>query len=153
YGLWGALMILFIYPFGKRIRKVAPRAHTFAEVMYARHGRSSQLILAGSNVRGSDIALTSNFIADSALMAIISPLSIRAEILIVAAGVLLYSLWSGFRASVMTDFAQVMAMLVAAVIIIPAVFFVAGGPSMFAEGVASGNVTPEQESFFSSEAF
>src|SRR5699024_11802094 len=30
---------------------------------------------------------------------------------------------------------------------------VAGGPSMFAEGVASGNVTPEQESFFSSEAF
>lgn len=24
YGLWGALMILFIYPFGRRIRKVAP---------------------------------------------------------------------------------------------------------------------------------
>src|SRR5690625_2976323 len=46
-----------------------------------------------------------------------------------------------------------MAMLGAAVIIIPSVFFVAGGPSMFAEGVASGNVTPEQESFFSSEAF
>ena len=35
YGLWGALMILFIYPFGKRIRKVAPKAHTLAEVMYA----------------------------------------------------------------------------------------------------------------------
>ena len=52
YGLWGALMILFIYPFGKRIRKVAPRAHTLAEVMYARHGRSSQLMLAGSNVLG-----------------------------------------------------------------------------------------------------
>ena len=37
YGFWGALMILFIYPFGKRIRKVAPKAHTLAEVMYARH--------------------------------------------------------------------------------------------------------------------
>src|SRR5699024_985600 len=86
-------------------------------------------------------------------IAMLSPLSFGAGILIVAAGVLLYTLWSGFRASVMTDFAQVMAMLGAAVIIIPAVFFVAGGPSMFAEGVASGNVTPEQESFFSSEAF
>ena len=43
YGLWGALMILFIYPFGRRIRKVAPRPHTLAAVMYARHGRSSQL--------------------------------------------------------------------------------------------------------------
>ncbi len=153
YGLWGALMILFIYPFGKRIRAVAPRAHTLAEVMYARHGRSSQLMLAGSNVLGSVISLTSNFIAGGAIIAMLSPLSFGAGILIIAGGVLLYTLWSGFRASVLTDFAQVMAMLGAAVVIIPAVFFLAGGPSMFAEGVASGNVTPQQESFFSSEAF
>lgn len=153
YGLWGALMILFIYPFGKRIRKVAPRAHTLAEVMYARHGRSSQLMLAGSNVLGSVISLTSNFIAGGAIIAMLSPLSFGAGILIIAAGVLMYTLWSGFRASVLTDFAQVMAMLGAAVIIIPAVFFLAGGPSMFAEGVAAGHVTPQQESFFSSDAF
>ena len=153
YGLWGALMILFIYPFGKRIRKVAPRAHTLAEVMYARHGRSSQVMLAGSNVLGSVISLTSNFIAGGAIIAMLSPLSFGAGILIIAGGVLLYTLWSGFRASVLTDFAQVMAMLGAAVVIIPAVFFLAGGPSMFAEGVAAGNVTPQQESFFSSDAF
>ncbi len=153
YGLWGALMILFIYPFGKRIRAVAPRAHTLAEVMYARHGRSSQLMLAGSNVLGSVISLTSNFIAGGAIIAMLSPLNFGAGILIIAGGVLLYTLWSGFRASVLTDFAQVLAMLGAAVIIIPAVFFLAGGPSMFAEGVATGNVTPQQESFFSSDAF
>lgn len=153
YGLWGALMILFIYPFGKRIRKVAPRAHTLAEVMYARHGRSSQLMLAGSNVLGSVISLTSNFIAGGAIIAMLSPLSFGAGILIIAGGVLLYTLWSGFRASVLTDFAQVMAMLGAAVVIIPSVFFLAGGPSMFAEGVAAGNVTPQKESFFSSDAF
>ena len=153
YGLWGALMILFIYPFGKRIRTVAPRAHTLAEVMYARHGRSSQLMLAGSNVLGSVISLTSNFIAGGAIIAMLSPLSFGAGILIIAGGVLLYTLWSGFRASVLTDFAQVMAMLGAAVVIIPAVFFLAGGPSMFAEGVSAGHVTPQQESFFSSDAF
>lgn len=153
YGLWGALMILFIYPFGKRIRKVAPKAHTLAEVMYARHGRSSQLMLAGSNVLGSLISLTSNFIAGGALIAMLSPLSFGAGIVIVAAGVLLYTLWSGFRASVLTDFTQVMAMLGAAVIIIPAVFFAAGGPGMFEAGVAAGHVTPEQQNFFSSEAF
>ncbi|MGO2821989.1 MAG: sodium:solute symporter family transporter, partial [Brachybacterium tyrofermentans] len=153
YGLWGALMILFIYPFGKRIRKVAPKAHTLAEVMYARHGRSSQLMLAGSNVLGSVISLTSNFIAGGAIIAMLSPLSFGAGIVIIAAGVLLYTLWSGFRASVLTDFAQVLAMLGAAVIIIPAVFFVVGGPQMFADGVAAGHVTPQQESFFSSDAF
>src|SRR5690625_2542179 len=151
YGLWGALMILFIYPFGRRIRKVAPRAHTLAEVMYARHGRSSQLMLAGSNVLGSLISLTSNFIAGGALVAMLSPFSFQQGIVAVAGGVLLYTLWSGFRASVLTDFAQVMAMLGAVVVIIPVVFFAAGGPDIFTQGAA--HVTAQQQSFFSSDAF
>ncbi|GHD03751.1 sodium:solute symporter family protein [Zhihengliuella salsuginis] len=151
YGLWGALMILFIYPFGRRIRKVAPRAHTLAEVMYVRHGRSSQLMLAGSNVLGSLISLTSNLIAGGALVSLLSPFTFQQGTLVMAAGVLLYTLWSGFRASVMTDFAQVLAMLGAVVVIIPVVFFAAGGPDMFSQGAA--NLTPQQGDFFSSDAF
>ena len=151
YGLWGALMILLIYPFGQRIRKVAPRAHTIAEVMFARHGRSSQLMLAGSNILGSLISLTSNLIAGGALIHLLSPLSFQAGIVIIAGGILLYTLWSGFRASVLTDFPQVLAMLGAVVIIVPVIFFAAGGPSMFEIGAA--NLTPQQSNFFSSEAF
>lgn len=151
YGLWGALMILFIYPYGKRIRAIAPRAHTLAEVMYARHGRSSQLMLASSNILGSLISLTSNFIAGGALIAMLSPFSFSQGIAVIGGGVLLYTLWSGFRASVLTDFIQVCAMLGAVVIIIPAVFFAVGGPAVFVEGAA--HVTPQQASFFSSDAF
>jgi Na+/proline symporter len=151
YGLWGALMILFIYPFGRRIRKVAPNAHTLAEVMHARHGGSSQLLLAGSNIVGSVISLTSNFIAGGALVALLSPFSFGQGVIAVAAGVLLYTLWSGFRASVLTDFGQVVAMLGAVVIIIPVVFFAAGGPAIFEQG--AGNLTAEQGNFFSGEAF
>lgn len=151
YGLWGALMILFIYPFGRRIRAVAPKAHTLAEVMYARHGRSSQLMLAGSNILGSVISLTSNFIAGGALIALLSPFSFRQGIIAVAAGILLYTLWSGFRASVLTDFAQVVAMLGAVVVIIPVIFFAAGGPGLFETGAS--NLTAQQSDFFSSDAF
>lgn len=151
YGLWGALMILLIYPFGRRIRKVAPRAHTIAEVMFARHGRSSQLMLAGSNVLGSLISLTSNLIAGGALISLLSPFSFTQGIVTIGAGVLLYTLWSGFRASVLTDFAQVVAMLGAVIIIIPIVFFAAGGPSLFETG--AHNLTPQQADFFSSDAF
>ncbi len=151
YGLWGALMILFIYPYGRRIRALAPNAHTLAEVMHARHGRSSQLMLAGSNILGSLISLTSNFIAGGALISMLSPFSFSQGVAIIAAGVLLYTLWSGFRASVLTDFVQVCAMLGAVVVIIPAVFFAVGGPQVFTEGATQ--VTPEQASFFSSEAF
>ncbi|MGQ5720107.1 sodium:solute symporter family protein [Pseudochrobactrum asaccharolyticum] len=151
YGLWGALMILFIYPFGKRIRALAPNAHTLAEILRARHGPSSQMLLAGSNILGSLLSLTSNFIAGGALISMLSPLSFGAGILIIAAGVLLYTLWSGFRASVLTDFIQVCAMLGAVVIIVPAVFFAAGGTEIFIVG--AHNLTAEQSSFFSSEAF
>ncbi|AIY01469.1 putative Na(+)/solute symporter [Arthrobacter sp. PAMC 25486] len=151
YGLWGALMILFIYPFGKRIRAVAPKAHTLAEVMYARHGKSSQLMLAGSNIVGSMVSITSNFIAGGALISLLSPFSFTQGIVFIGAGILLYSLWSGFRASVLTDAVQVFAMLGAVVIIIPVVFFAAGGPDMFVTGAA--NLTPQQSNFFSSEAF
>src|SRR5699024_10587466 len=99
YGLWGALMILFIYPFGRRIRKVAPKAHTLAEVMHARHGRSSQLMLAGSNVVGSVISLMSNLIAGGVLVDLLSPFSFFQGVVVIAAGLLLYTVWSGFRAS------------------------------------------------------
>src|SRR5690625_7979609 len=99
-------MIFFIYPFGKRIRKVAPKAHTLAEVMYARHGRPSQLMLAGSNVLGSTISLTSNFIAGGALFAILTPLNFATGIVVEAAAALLYTLCSGVRDSVLTDSAQ-----------------------------------------------
>ncbi|NYF98142.1 sodium:solute symporter family protein [Janibacter cremeus] len=151
YGLWGALMILFIYPFGKRIRAVAPRAHTLAQVMAVRHGRSSQLMLAGSNVLGSVISLMSNFIAGGALIAMLSPLNFIQGVFAIAGGVLLYTIWSGFRASVLTDFAQVVAMLGAVVVLVPAFFFILGGVDLLREG--SANLTPQQSNFFSSEAF
>ena len=151
YGLWGALMILLIYPFGRRIRKVAPHAHTIAEVMFARHGRSSQLMLAGSNVLGSLISLTSNLIAGGALVAMLSPFTFTQGIVAIAIGVLAYTLWSGFRASVLTDFAQVIAMLGAVAIIVPVIFFAAGGPELFVTGAS--NLTPQQSDFFSSDAF
>lgn len=151
YGLWGALMILFIYPFGKRIRAVAPKAHTLAEVMHARHGRSSQLMLAGSNIVGSLISLMSNFIAGGVLISLLSPFNFIQGVFTVAGGVLLYTLWSGFRASILTDFVQVVAMLGAVAIIVPVLFFTAGFPAAFETGAA--NLTAEQGTFFSSEAF
>jgi len=151
YGLWGALMILFIYPFGKRIRTVAPRAHTLAEVMHARHGRSSQLMLAGSNVVGSLISLMSNFLAGGVLISMLSPLNFIQGVVIIAAGVLLYTLWSGFRASVLTDFVQVLGMLGAVAVLVPIIFYSAGFPAAFETGAA--NLTPAQGNFFSSEAF
>src|SRR3546814_2946112 len=87
-------MILFIYPFGRRFRQLAPKAHTLAEVMQARHGTSSQLIMAVSNLIGSCISLMVNFTAAGALVSVLSPLSFIQGVLIAGLGVLSYTLWS-----------------------------------------------------------
>lgn len=150
YGLWGALMILFIYPFGRRFRKLAPNAHTLGELIHARHGSSSQLILASSNILGSIISLMVNFTASGALVSVLSPLSFQAGVVIAGVGVLSYTLWSGFRASVLTDFAQLMAMMAVAILIIPAVMFALGGPQTLSDGMSL--LTPEQANLFSMDA-
>jgi Na+/proline symporter len=150
YGLWGALMILFIYPFGRRFRQLAPNAHTLAEVMHARHGRSSQLILALSNLLGSGISLMVNFTAAGALVAILSPLSFVNGVLISGAGVLAYTLWSGFRASIITDFIQVSGMIIIAAVVIPLVLFGLGGPDVLADNLS--RLTAEQANPFSMTA-
>lgn len=150
YGLWGALMILFIFPFGQRFRKLAPNAHTLGELIHARHGSSSQLILAFSNLLGSIISLMVNFTAAGALVSVLSPLSFQAGVIIAGFGVLGYTLWSGFRASVLTDFAQLIALMAIAVVIIPAVLFAMGGPVAMVEGL--GNLSPEQANLFSTDA-
>ncbi len=150
YGLWGALMILFIYPFGRRFRALAPKAHTLGEIIHARHGSSSQLILALSNLLGSIISLMVNFTAAGALVSVLSPLSFQTGVIIAGAGVLSYTLWSGFRASVLTDFAQLIALMAIAVVIIPAVLFAMGGPAEVMNGF--DNLTAEQANLFSTEA-
>jgi Na+/proline symporter len=150
YGFWGALMILFIYPFGRRFRELAPKAHTLAEIVHARHGSSSQLILAVSNLLGSGISLMVNFTAAGALVAVLTPLSFIQGVLIAGLGVLSYTLWSGFRASILTDFAQLVAMILAAVIIIPLIFLNLGGTPFLAENL--DRLSTEQANFFSTEA-
>lgn len=150
YGFWGALMILFIYPFGRRFRAVAPKAHTLAEVIHARHGSSSQLIMAISNLIGSCISLMVNFTAAGALVAVLTPLTFIQGVLIAGVGVLSYTLWSGFRASVITDFLQLIAMIIAAVVIIPIIFVNAGGTDMLMANMS--NLSAQQQNFFSTTA-
>lgn len=143
-------MILFIYPFGLRFRQLAPNAHTLGELMHARHGSSSQLMLAVSNILGSAISLMVNFTAAGALVSILSPLTFVQGVLIAGIGVLSYTFWSGFRASILTDFVQLVAMMLVAIIIIPWILLNMGGTDAIATGME--RLTAEQADFFSMTA-
>ncbi|WP_261868792.1 hypothetical protein [Psychrobacter sp. JCM 18901] len=129
-----------------RFRELAPDGHTLGELIHARHGSSSQLILAISNIMGSLISLMVNFTAAGALVSVLSPLSFQTGVMIAGIGVLSYTLTSGFRASVFTDFAQLVALMAIGIVIIPAVLFGMGGPEVMVSGLS--NLTLEQQNFF-----
>lgn len=150
YGLWGALMLLFIYPFGQRFRELAPNAHTLAEVMWARHGTASELALVVSNFLGSGLSLIVNVTAAGALVSVLSPLTFLQGVVIAGVGILAYTVWSGFRASLITDFVQASALMLIAVVVIPLIFFAVGGPSELSANF--GNLTAEQANPYSMEA-
>ena len=94
-------MILFIYPFGRRFREArAQRAHAGGD-LHARHGTSSQMILAGSNLVGSCISLMVELHRRRRAGRRCSRRWTSCHgVLIAGVGVLSYTLWSGFRASV-----------------------------------------------------
>src|SRR5690606_36709325 len=119
YGYCGASKSLFIYPLGMRVRERAPNGLTLGDLIHARHGSSSQLILAISNLMGSLISLMVNFTAAGALVSVLSPLSFQTGVTIAGVGVLSYTLTSGCRASVFSDFAQLVALMAIGVIIFP----------------------------------
>src|SRR5699024_7651844 len=96
------------------------------------------------------ISLMVNFTAAGALVAVLSPLSFQAGVIIAGVGVLSYTLWSGFRDAVFTDFAQLVALMAVAVIIIPAVLVAMRAPAMFVDNLIL--LPAEQQSFFSKTA-
>lgn len=151
YGLWGALCLFFVWPYGRRLRSLAPLGHTLPEVVEARHGTSSHVVVAFSNVLGSTISLMANLTAAGALISIFSPLSFFAGVALVTIIILGYTLRSGFRSSVLTDFVQMIAIFLVAIVAVPLILNNLGGVTAIAGNIQ--NITPAQANIFSFEAF
>lgn len=150
YGLWGAFIFIVLGAYGKRIRALSPKGHTLTELMYARHGAGAHVSTGSIATLHSVISLMLNLTAAGALISILSPIPFNVGVLVTAGIVLMYTFWSGFRASVITDSVQISAVGLITVIIIPVVLFSLGGPSELAAQV--DQLEPEQRDFFSTDA-
>jgi Na+/proline symporter len=151
YAFWGGLGLLFVWAYGRRVRQLAPYGHTLPEFIRARHGRLSQGVIGLENYLNAQYSLIVNFTAAAALLSLFSPLSQLAALLLTAAIVLGYSLLTGIRASLSTDLVQIAAMVVIAAIAVPVIFFNAGGPSGFADSLAT--LDAGEANFFSLQGF
>ncbi|CAN5900419.1 sodium:solute symporter family protein [soil metagenome] len=151
YAFWGGLALLFVWRYGLRLRQMVPAGHTFTEFIRVRHGRLSQGVIGAENYLNSQYSMVLNFTAGAALLSLVSPLSYEAALVLVAAIVLGYSLFSGIRASIATDAVQMAAILVITVVVVPVVIWRAGGPVELAAALPA--LGDERATFWSLPAF
>ncbi len=150
YAFWGGLALLFVWPYGLRLRRMVPAGHTFTEFIRVRHGRLSQAVIGTENYLNSQYSMILNFTAGAALLSLVSPLSYVTALLLIAAIVLGYSSFSGIRASIVTDGVQIVAIVVIAAVVVPVILWRAGPADLAAAVPQLGD---ERATFWSLDAF
>jgi Na+/proline symporter len=151
YGLWGACALFFIWPYGLRMRELSPEGHTLPELIKARHGKYSHLTTVFANSFGSTVSLTVNLMAAGSLISMFSSISYEWGVIGIGAIILAYVIKSGFRSSVITDYVQITAMFIVAIVGIPMMVNSMGGVSAMYTGLDQ-NLSPAQASIFSRDA-
>jgi len=150
YSLGGAVMVIVFFPFVRRIRDLLPSGHTIAEFVGARHGPLAHGIMIAFNLSSAFLALFFNLSVAGYLISTFSAVSYEVAIFLVAAIFLSYSLVSGLKASILTDYLQMLMISLIALIVAPYVFLKAGGaPAIMAALPHLG----EKGMFLSSNAF
>ncbi|MFC6722959.1 hypothetical protein ACFQE1_00805 [Halobium palmae] len=151
YGLWGACALFFIWPYGLRMRELSPEGHTLPELIKARHGKFSHLTTVFANSFGSTVSLTVNLTAAGSLISMFSSISYEWGVIGIGVIIFAYVVKSGFRSSVITDYVQITAMFIVAIVGIPMIVSSMGGVSAMYTGLDT-NLTSAQADFFSKEA-
>jgi Na+/proline symporter len=127
YSLGGAVMVIIFSPFVKHIRDLVPRGHTIAEFVGARYNSTAHGIMIAFNLASSFLVLFFNLSVAGYLISTFSQISYEISIFIVAIIFLSYSLVSGLKASILTDYLQLVMISLIALVVTPYVFIKAGG--------------------------
>jgi len=127
YSLGGALMVGVFALLVARIRAIVPHGHTLPEYLGARFGRAVHVLLTAKFLLFMPVSLYFNLTVAGYLITAFSPLPYEVGLLLVGLTFTSYSLVSGLKASILTDYVQLVMISLLGVVIAPVVFHNAGG--------------------------
>lgn len=125
--------------FADRLRRQVPSGFTFSGYMRSVYGHRVQSLYLVQFVGLAVCAFAVQLLAGGAVVSALTGLPFFAVTVVLALTALAYSLWSGIRASVLTDWLQMLIILVVALTIIPWAVSSAGGWHVVAAGAAGIN--------------
>jgi urea-proton symporter len=129
------LSLMVIAPLAVRIRKFLPAGYTQPEWIRYRFDENVHKIYLGVFFWYQLIAITMQLYAGGNIFALLTGVPLQSVMLVLAATTLTYSIISGMRASIITDFLQYAMIIIGGILVIPWTIAAAGGPAMIAQGI------------------
>lgn len=133
------ILCFFVFAFvAVRVRKLIPNGYTLPDFIWIRFGKNKVVHLAFLLIFFAYQvgAVIINAVAGGALLNLVSGIDIAAAIIGMVAVALAYSLFSGLKASVFTDFIQMSLILVVGFVLVPWSIMKAGGIDSVASGLS-----------------
>jgi len=124
------IICFFIFaPLGMRMRKMIPEGYSMPDFMWQRFGgdRRVHVIFVVASLGYQLGAIIINTLAGGLLMHALTGLPVMAGIFVLAGIALLYSIWRGLPASIITDVVQMLMILLIACLLLPWSMMKAGG--------------------------
>lgn len=130
------LALMVVAPLAVRIRENLPAGYTLPEWIRHRFDERVHKIYLAAFFWYQLIAVTMQLYAGGNIFALLTGVSLPSVMLVLAATTLTYSIISGMRASIITDFLQYFMIIVGGLIVIPWTLSAAGGMSAVSHGLA-----------------
>jgi Na+/proline symporter len=141
--------LLVIAPLAVRIRRYMPEGYTQPEWIRRRFDERTHKLYLIPFFWYQLMAVTVQLYAGGSIVALLTGVRIEIVMLILGMTTLIYSIISGMRASIITDFLQYALIIAAAVIVIPWTISAAGGVSSIVPGL--GGITGKHTSIFDAQ--
>jgi len=129
------ISLMILAPLALRIRKVLPGGYTQPEWIRARFDRKTHIMYLVPFFWYQLMAVTVQLYAGGSIFVLLTGAKIEIVMAVLAAATLTYSIISGMRASIITDFLQYGLVLAAAALVIPWTVDAAGGWHAVAGGL------------------
>ncbi|QNI31122.1 hypothetical protein H7849_18740 [Alloacidobacterium dinghuense] len=143
------LSLIIIAPLAVRIRRQLPGGYSQPEWIRYRFDKKTERLFLVPFFWYQVMAVTVQLYAGGSIFSLLTGARIEYVMMILASTTLVYSVISGMRASIVTDFLQYALMLTAALIVIPWTISSAGGWSAISGGL--GGVSGSHRSIFDAQ--
>lgn len=141
-----ACLVVFSF-FAQRIRERMPEGFTLSELIRNEYSRRTQGVYLFQLSGLAACSFAVQLLAGGLIVSRLTGLDFTAVTIVLALIALSYSLWSGLKASIITDYAQMALIIVVGVFVVPWAVNAAGGFSAISAGI--GGATGEYTSLFS----